>query len=628
MDRTNTAHNFRSLHQFLLNAAHTIHTPDRPYLFTKEDGKWNPMTYAEVLNAVDKIAAFFIQEGVKKGDRIALILENSAEYICIDQAMQKIGAVNVSIYPTLTPEETQFVITDSGAVMLVVGNNFLLRKFRKIEKECPNVRKVIMHLDAPQDDKYITYDSMLAAGEAALPQQRIALREAFEAVGPEDISTFIYTSGTTGVPKGAMLTHYNFMSNCYDAIELCPALTKDDLYLSFLPLSHVFERMATYFLSTYAGAQIAFAENVDKVAQNVGEVSPTIMACVPRVLERVHDKVIATATAKGGLSAGIFRWSIGVGAKMRHTLDEGKKPALPLKLQHNIAEKLVFSKVKSKLGGKMRMMISGGGALPKHIGEFFGNIGLKVQEGYGLTETSPFITVNEFHRQVYGTVGRIAPSQQVAIQDIESGRIITIQDYNSFDPEFASEEGEIIVKGPNIMKGYWNRPDETALVFDSDGWFHTGDIGRFEKGYLKITDRLKNMLVTSLGKNIYPTPVENNYLQSPKIEQIFIIADKREYVTALVVPNQEEYKQKFGVGDEFFAQEDRFIDDTAVHAWLEEDIKRLGEALAKYARIREFRVKRHMFTQESGELTITLKTKRKVVMQNYEKEIEAMYVAG
>lgn len=244
-----------------------------------------------------------------------------------------------------------------------------------------------------------------------------------------------------------------------------------------------------------------------------------------------------------------------------------------------------------------------------------------------MTETSPFITVNEFHRQVYGTVGRIAPSQQVAIQDIESGRIITIQDYNSFDPAFASEEGEIIVKGPNIMKGYWNRPDETALVFDSDGWFHTGDIGRFEKGYLKITDRLKNMLVTSLGKNIYPTPVENNYLQSPKIEQIFIIADKREFVTALVVPNQEEYKQKFGVGDDFFTQEERFIDDPAVQAWLEEDIKRLGEALAKYARIREFRVKRHTFTQESGELTITLKTKRKVVTQNYEKEIEAMYAA-
>lgn len=275
----------------------------------------------------------------------------------------------------------------------------------------------------------------------------------------------------------------------------------------------------------------------------------------------------------------------------------------------------------------MRMMISGGGALPKHVGEFFGNIGLKVQEGYGLTETSPFITVNEFHRQIYGTVGRVAPSQQVAIQHIESGKIIAIQDYDSFDPSFSSEEGEILAKGPNIMQGYWNRPDETAHVFDADGWFHTGDIGRFEQGYLKITDRLKNMLVTSVGKNIYPTPIENAYLRSPKIEQVFIIADKKEYVTALIVPAMEEMKKHFNLKEEYFNRPEVFIDEPEVRAWIEADLKVLGEELAKYARIREFKLKRHQFTVESGELTITLKAKRKVIMQNYHDEIEAMYAS-
>lgn len=616
---------FKSLHHFLLHAAHNIHHPDHTYLIEKVNNTWKEITYREALERIDDIASFFLHEGIQKGDRIALILDNGPDYYYLDQAMQKIGAVNVSIYPTLTAEETAFVLNDSGSVMLVVGNNFLLRKFKKIAHECPSVRKVIMNLEAPEDETYIRYTSMLEQGQALRPLKKEALERAFEAVGPDDISTFIYTSGTTGTPKGAMLSHYNFMSNCYDALELCPALTKDDLYLSFLPLSHVYERMATYFLSSYAGARVAFAESVDKVPQNIGEVRPTVMACVPRVLERVHDRVMSTALQKGGLSASMFKWSLGVGAQVRQAREKGKNANPMLGLKYKIADKLVFGKIKNRLGGRMRMMISGGGALPQHVGEFFGNIGLKVQEGYGLTETSPFITVNEFHRQIYGTVGRVAPSQQVAIQDIDSGKIIAVQDYDSFDSGFSSEEGEILAKGPNIMLGYWNRPDETAHVFDADGWFHTGDIGRFEQGYLKITDRLKNMLVTSMGKNIYPTPVENAYLRSPKIEQVFIIADKKEYVTALIVPAMEEMKKQFGVDDAYFSQPEVFIDDPKVYAWIEADLKVLGEELAKYARIRDFKVKRHQFTVETGELTITLKAKRKVILQNYHDAIEAMY---
>jgi long-chain acyl-CoA synthetase len=252
-------------------------------------------------------------------------------------------------------------------------------------------------------------------------------------------------------------------------------------------------------------------------------------------------------------------------------------------------------------------------------------LGLKVQEGFGLTETSPFMTVNEFHRQLYGTVGRVAPRQQVAIQNIDTKEMITVQDYFSFDPNFACEEGEILAKGPNIMKGYWNKPDETANVFDAEGWFHTGDIGRFDRGYLKITDRLKNMLVTSLGKNIYPTQLENNFLRSSRIEQIFIIGDKREFVTAIVVPNREDMQPELGLPDSYFVENDPFVQDEKVIAWVAGEVKRLNENVAKFERVKEFLVKRNPFSVEDGDMTITLKIKRKVVMEKFADHIEGLY---
>jgi long-chain acyl-CoA synthetase len=277
------------------------------------------------------------------------------------------------------------------------------------------------------------------------------------------------------------------------------------------------------------------------------------------------------------------------------------------------------------MGGRMKLFVSGGGALPPHVGEFFANLGLKVQEGFGLTETSPFMTVNEFHRQLYGTVGRVAPRQQVAIQNIDTKEMITVQDYFSFDPNFACEEGEILAKGPNIMKGYWNKPDETANVFDAEGWFHTGDIGRFDRGYLKITDRLKNMLVTSLGKNIYPTQLENNFLRSSRIEQIFIIGDKREFVTAIVVPNREDMQPELGLPDSYFVENDPFVQDEKVIAWVAGEVKRLNENVAKFERVKEFLVKRNPFSVEDGDMTITLKIKRKVVMEKFADHIEGLY---
>lgn len=617
---------FRSLHDFLLNSANKIHNPQHHFLHQKIDGEWKPITYQEVINKANLIAAFLLKSGINKGDRVAVILENCPEYYMLDQALQKLGNVNVSIYPTLTPDETKFIINDSGSRMVFVGNPFLLKKVQKVESECPTLEKIIFMPSSKEEvGSVINFSSVIEIGEQALPEFSKQIEEQFQTVTKDDLATLIYTSGTTGVPKGAMLTHYNFMSNCYDAKELCPAIMETDLYLSFLPLSHVFERMATMYLGIYVGASIAFSEGIEKVASNIMEIRPTVMATVPRLLERIHDKVIKNATAGGGIKAKIFLWAVKVGAAARVKKENGNTLGPILGMQLSIAEKLVFSKIKTKMGGRMKMFVSGGGALPKHVGEFFANLGLKVQEGYGLTETSPFVTVNEFERQVYGTVGRVAPRQYVAIQNIETKEITTIQHYDSFNPDFASEEGEILTKGPNVMKGYWQNEAETKNVFDEDGWFHTGDIGKFEKGYLKITDRLKNMLKTSLGKNIYPTQIENVYLQSDRIEQIFIIGDKREFLTAIIVPNKEIAEEQIPENLSAWDTEDDFIYDSDLEKWIAEDAKKISRNMAKFERIRNFRLKREPFSIENGDMTITLKVKRKVVLEKYDAQIEQMY---
>lgn len=615
---------FRSLHQFFLNSAHHIHTPDTVYLSRKESGKWADYTYRDLLAYIDCLTGWLMSRGLQKGDRVALILENSPEFYCIDQSLQKLGIINVSIYPTLTAEETAFILNDSGARILFVGNPFLLKKFKKVEDKCHTVEVVVSFPeDVETGDKLVTYKQVLEQGRGLHSSWSEQIETRFKEVGHDDVATLIYTSGTTGVPKGAMLTHYNFLSNCYDANDLVPDITKDDKFLSFLPLSHVFERMA-YYLTTYLGSSVAFAENIDKVAQNIAEVKPTLMAAVPRLLERVHDRVMKSGTEAGGMKAKIFLWALGVGEKARHRRDEGKSKGPVLSAQYALANKLVFSKIKEKMGGRLKLFVSGGGALPPHVGEFFANLGIQVQEGFGLTETSPFITVNEYNRQVYGTVGRVAPRQQVAIQNPDTKEIFTVQTYHTFKPDFVSEEGEILSKGPNVMKGYWNNKAETDKVFDEDGWFHTGDIGRFEKGYLKITDRLKNMLVTSLGKNIYPTQLENNFLKSPRIEQIFIIGDKQEFITAIIVPAKEEAVAK-GMDASLFEGENAFIENEQLRAWLMEEVKKYNENLAKFERIKDFLIKRTPFSIEDGDMTITLKVKRKVVMEKFADEISKLY---
>ncbi|MFA6261715.1 MAG: long-chain fatty acid--CoA ligase [Bacteroidia bacterium] len=619
---------FNSLHYYLRHSAHVIKSPDEIYLLEKKkDAPYHGVTYKEVLDQANAVSAYFYEAGYKKQDRVALILENSPEYISFDQGLLQLGLINVSVYPTLSDPEVQHIMNDSGASAILIGTPFLYKKIKRIQPECPALKLLITTFDpGSKEPGTMTWDELIEAGSKLYPASKEGIEKQLESITRDDLACLLYTSGTTGKPKGAMLTHNNFITNVEMAVDLMPIVTKDYRFLSFLPLCHVYERTATYYLSTIVGTQVAFAQSLESLSNNIIETKPTAILTVPRLLERIEERVRKNVTQKGGFSLKIFEWAFKVGEQRRHNKENGVANSLPLTLQLALAEKLVFSKIKARLGGNMKIMISGGGAMPKHVGEFFGNMGVIVCEGFGLTETSPLVSVNEPDRQVFGTVGRVGKGCEVAIQNPDTHEIYTIQSHASFDPLFESVEGEILVKGPNVMRGYWNLPEETAKTIDNDGWLHTGDIGKFYKGYLKITDRIKNIIVNSFGKNVYPTPIENVYLKSNRIEQIFLIGDGQEYLTAIVVPSKEEVKEVFRVEDDWFEKGGDFIEDPKIQKWLETDMHLYANELGKFERVKHFIVKRKPFSLDAGELTPTQKVKRKVVEQKYAAQIKGMYI--
>jgi len=620
----------------LRNVVRHIHPITDTFLLHFRDNKWQRISYAETIANMDAISCYLLAMGIKKNDRIALLLENSPDYLYFDQGLQQIGCINVSIYPTLPEHDIAYILNDSGARLIIVNTPFLFRKILKVANNCPELIRIIPTFDGYEKFMkevnlhagVVPFRQILEEGNKSKSSFENDVVSAREGILPTDISTLIYTSGTTGTPKGVMLTHYNLINNVKACLEQIPVVDQYETFLSFLPLSHVFERTATYHVCMATGSKIAFAQSIDLLAKNMLEVKPTVICAVPRLLEKIHDRALKNGTENGRIKAKIFRWALATGQTYRELLADDKAPSSYLKAKHRLAEKLVFSKIKEKTGGRLKFLISGGGALPQNVGEFFGNVGIKVLEGYGLTETSPVVAVTEFHRQVYGTVGRVIPGIEVGIQNIDTSIIYTTQTHEQFDPNLTTEEGEIIIRGHCIMKGYWNKPEETRHVIDENGWFHTGDIGRFYKGNLKITDRVKNMLVNAFGKNVYPTPVENTYLKSKRIEQIFLIGDNRAYITAFIVPNQELLKEIFNLKDSFFEEVDEFISDPAIIDWIEQDIKRLSNELAKFERIRSFKIKRRPFSIDSGTLTPTMKIKRREVEKIYARAIDELYEMG
>jgi len=624
---------FSTVPSLLRNVIENIHPPEATFLIDKKSSEWENISFKQTLDNADAISAFFIEKEIVKGDRMGLMIENGPDYVYYDQGIQQIGAINVSIYPTLSEQEVEYIINDSGIKAILVGNPFLYKKVLKIADNCRALKYIIpafteyIKIPVPDDlrTEVISFEQVLLDGglKTSLYQEQItAIRNSLR---PSDTSSLVYTSGTTGTPKGVMLSHNNFVENVKVCLEQIPVIDETDLFLSFLPLSHVFERTATYHVCCAQGCKMAFAQSLELLAKNMGEIRPTVMNCVPRLLERIHDKAIKSGTANGGLKSKIFLWALETGQNYRQKIESGKRPGLILSAEKIVAERLVFSKIKEKTGGRLKFMISGGAALPKNVGEFFGNLGIKVLEGFGLTETSPVMSVTEYDRQVYGTVGRVIPGIEIGVQDIETKQIINIQTHDTFNGDFECAEGEIIVRGHCVMQGYFNKPAETAEAIDKNNWFHTGDIGRFYKGNLQITDRLKNMIVNAYGKNVYPTPVENVYLKSLKIEQLFLIGDKREYLTAFIIPNRESLQEKFNLPDSFFLLPEVFISDPEIVSWINQDIKKLSSELSKFERIKNFKIKRNPFSMEEGEITPTMKIKRKVVEKKYAESINELY---
>ncbi len=625
---------FSTVPSLLRNVVEHIHQPEETFLIHKKNTTWQEISFKDTLQRADSVSAFFLEKGIVKGDRLGLMIENSPEYVYYDQGIQQIGVINVSIYPTLSEQEVAYIINDSGIKAILVGNPFLFKKVLKVADNCKELKYIIPafagfeKISVPTDVnlEVIDFNIILQKNVSEAEQQEISKRRS--EVLPSDISSLIYTSGTTGTPKGVMLTHNNFVENVNVCLQQIPVIDETETFLSFLPLSHVFERTATYHVCCAQGCKIAFAQSLELLAKNMGEVRPTVMSCVPRLLERIHDKAIKSGTAGGGLKAKIFTWALETGKDYRETKEAGKNTGLVLNTKKAIAEKLVFSKIKEKTGGRLKFMISGGAALPKNVGEFFGDLGIKILEGFGLTETSPVMSVTEYHRQVYGTVGRVIPGIEVGIQDVETKAMISIQTHHTFNEDFECAEGEVIVRGHCVMKGYFNKPAETAEAIDKDRWFHTGDIGRFYKGNLQITDRLKNMIVNAYGKNVYPTPVENIYLKSPKIDQLFLIGDKREFITAIIIPNRETLQETFNLKESFFQEGDDFIRNPEIIEWVEKDIKKISNELAKFERIKNFKIKRNPFSIDEGEITPTMKVKRRVVEKKYAEAINEMYEEG
>ena len=574
-------------------------------LMQKIDGKYQGFTYHEFGERVKHVALGLASLGITQNDRVALMSENRPEWAISDFAILSLGATNVPIYPTITPQQIEYILKDSGTRLVIVSTPDLLEKILEIFDNLPALQKVIYMDDAEvKKDYMLRFDELYGLGKAFEKDHPDFYDEAVKTVKPDDLCGIIYTSGTTGAPKGVMLCHSNLVSNVVGARQVI-RVDETDTFLSFLPLCHSFERMAGHFLAISVGATIAYAESVDKVADNLGEVKPTLMTSVPRLFEKIYARVIESANAGSPLKKKIFWWAVNTGEKYVEAKYKGNVPAM-LNSKYKLATKLVFSKLQQRVGGRLRFFVSGGAPLPKEIAEFFYKAGIHILEGYGLTETSPVITVNREDKFKFGSVGPALPGVEVKIAD----------------------DGEVLTRGPHVMKGYYKNPEATAETIDKDGWLHTGDIGVLDdKGMLYITDRKKNILVTSGGKNVTPATIENLLITSPFIEQTMVIGDKRNYLTALIVPSFPALKKYADDNGISYSEEADLLTNDKIYQAVNKDVQNLTKDLARFEQIKKFTLLPKEFTIEDGELTPTLKVKRKVVAEKYADVIEKMYEA-
>ncbi|MBX7151636.1 long-chain fatty acid--CoA ligase [bacterium] len=565
---------------------------------TKRDGQYRGQTYSEVGAIICNMAMGLASLGVKKNDKVAIIAGTRQEWAMSDFSILSLGAVTVPIYPTLPVPQVEYILKNSDSKIAFVADAEQLEKVIQVKSKCPQLTHVVLFSKDPKKNDWVLhFDELQALGKKFTEGKTDYLKQASNAVQANDVATIIYTSGTTGTPKGVMLTHKNLLSNSMVCSTVFPVM-HDDVFLSFLPLSHIFERNPGHYLPFFNGSSVAYAESIETVAANMGEVRPTLMTAVPRLYEKMYDRVRDNLASAPPIRRKIFAWAQRVGKKARETGSKG--------FSYKIADKLVYSKLRGRLGGRIKIMVSGGAPLSKEIAEFFADMGVTILEGYGLTETSPVITVNRPALIKFGSVGCAIEGVEVKI----------------------AEDGEILTRGPHVMLGYYKNEAATKEVLDADGWFHTGDIGFLDSDdYLTITDRKKNIIVTSGGKNVAPQPIENILVTIPYIEQVMVIGDKRNFISALIVPNFERLRNYAKSNQLKFNSEEELLKHPEIYKMLDQVIQEAQDraGFARYEKVKKFALLPRAFTIESGELTPSLKVKRNVVIDNFENIIHELY---
>ncbi|HTS89264.1 MAG TPA: long-chain fatty acid--CoA ligase [Gemmatimonadales bacterium] len=569
----------------------------------KRGGVWVDISYDEVRDLVQCLAAGFRELGITPKSTIAVLSENRPEWAYVDFACLSIRCADVPIYPTLPAGQVSYILRDSGAVAIVVSSRSQLEKI--LELRHPDLTPALRHIIAIEPDAtgpgVMPFGDLVQRGRAALARYPHWRDEALT-VEPGDLATLIYTSGTTGDPKGVMLTHGNLCSNVVSGLKSLDLVQSDEC-LSFLPLSHVFERMAGHYCMWQAGALITYAQSVDSVPADMMDRKPTVVLSVPRLYEKIFARVLEGASASR-LKRRIFNWARANGeAWAEHAVAKRPVPFM-LGLKKTLADRLVFSKLRARTGGRLRFFCSGGAPLSPEIAKFFFAAGLPIYEGYGLTETSPVITVNSKDHTRIGTVGRPIDGVEVRI----------------------APDGEILTRGPHVMKGYYNKPEATAEAIDREGWFHTGDIGLIDgDGFLRITDRKKDIIVTAGGKNIAPQPIENRVKTNKFVLNAVMLGDKRKFPIMLVVPNLDAVKEWATSAQLAFPTSEAMLASQEVGDKIEREVKKTLRDLAHFEMPKKIVLIGRDFTIESGELTPTLKVKRRVVEKNYRSQIEAVY---
>ena len=571
----------------------------------RENDSFIYVSYTDVRDQVEIIAMGIRSMGYDMGERVAILSENRPEWIMTDYACAHFGLISVPVYPTLLSDQVSYILNDSGAALIFVSNEIQAKKIISIKEKLPNLRQMIIYKGGEEftEDWIFTFDTFLKSGEDFKAEVDYSLEDEGNKVKPEDLWTIIYTSGTTGTPKGVMLTQYNVATNA-QASQGAVQFNSARRWISFLPYSHSLERIAAHF-SFWIGSTVYVIESIEKVLDALQKFKPHYFVSVPRLYEKVYNSVLERIYSGSFVKRGIFNWATKVGTEVSiNYLQKNRVPEGWLAWKYNLAQNLVFSKITDLFGGEAKQTISGGAPLSKEIGQFFASAGLIITEGFGLTEMSPVTNANRQDNIKFGSVGPTIPDVKMKIAD----------------------DGEILFKGPNKMKGYYNDPESTAEVIDDDGWLHSGDIGEIdEDGHLVITDRKKNLIVTSGGKNIAPAPLEQQLTGSRYIDQVMVIGDKRKYVSALIVPNQEsiEYWAKSnGIDYENFEE---LVKSEPVNDLIHKEISNIQQDFASFEQIKRFALLEKPFTVEDGELTPTLKVKRRVVEDKYKDVIESLY---